>query len=223
MRRPNWQQTELSVGEVSARSGVAVSALRFYERQGLITSTRTSGNQRRYRRDALRRVALIQIAQQVGIPLATLRGQLETLPQDRAPSRQDWERLTADWRVELDQRIRRLEQLRGRFTDCVGCGCLSIDRCMLANRNDQLGGENRAASAPRRRMTPAPNVHAVLTSGLLLRPEGAWLPALIRVSVGSPPIASLTRGPHETPGGGRGTGEQCARGDSQLARCRVFA
>lgn len=147
MRRPNWQQAELTVGEVSARSGVTVSALHFYERQGLIASTRTSGNQRRYRRDALRRVALIQIAQQVGIPLATLRGQLETLPQDRAPSRQDWERLTADWRVELDQRIERLEQLRDKFTDCVGCGCLSIDRCMLANRNDQLG---EAGTGPRR-------------------------------------------------------------------------
>lgn len=147
MRRPNWQQTELTVGEVSARSGVAVSALHFYERQGLITSTRTSGNQRRYRRDALRRVALIQIAQQVGIPLATLRGQLETLPQGRAPSRQDWERLTADWRVELDQRIKRLEQLRDKFTDCVGCGCLSIDRCKLANRNDKLG---EVGDGPRR-------------------------------------------------------------------------
>lgn len=147
MRRPNWQQTELTVGEVSARSGVAVSALHFYERQGLITSTRTSGNQRRYRRDALRRVALIQIAQQVGIPLATLRGQLEALPQDRAPSRQDWERLTADWRVELDQRIKRLEQLRDKFTDCVGCGCLSIDRCKLANRNDKLG---EVGAGPRR-------------------------------------------------------------------------
>ncbi|MFC6355730.1 redox-sensitive transcriptional activator SoxR [Luethyella okanaganae] len=147
MKRPNWQQTELTVGEVAARSGAAVSALHFYERQGLITSTRTSGNQRRYRRDVLRRVALIQIAQQVGISLATLREQLEILPSDRAPTRQDWERLTAEWKTELDRRIKHLEQLRDKFTDCVGCGCLSIDRCLLANQNDQLG---ETGAGPRR-------------------------------------------------------------------------
>ncbi|BDZ58040.1 MULTISPECIES: redox-sensitive transcriptional activator SoxR [Barrientosiimonas] len=147
MRRPEWHQAELTVGEVATRSGVAVSALHFYERQGLITSTRTAGNQRRFRRDVLRRVALIQIAQQVGIPLADLRDQLETLPPDRAPTRQDWERLTAGWQSELDARIERLQQLRNRFTDCVGCGCLSIDRCLLANQNDRLG---KHGSGPRR-------------------------------------------------------------------------
>ncbi|CAG7573147.1 MerR family redox-sensitive transcriptional activator SoxR [Barrientosiimonas humi] len=147
MRRPEWHQAELTVGEVATRSGVAVSALHFYERQGLITSTRTAGNQRRFRRDVLRRVALIQIAQQLGIPLADLRDQLETLPPDRAPTRQDWERLTAGWQSELDARIERLQQLRNRFTDCVGCGCLSIDRCLLANQNDRLG---KHGSGPRR-------------------------------------------------------------------------
>ena len=147
MRRPEWHQAELTVGEVATRSGVAVSALHFYERQGLITSTRTAGTQRGFRGDVLRRVALIQIAPLVDDLLAGLRDQLETLPPDRAPTRQDWERLTAGWQSELDARIERLQQLRNRFTDCVGCGCLSIDRCLLANQNDRLG---KHGSGPRR-------------------------------------------------------------------------
>src|SRR5918999_1376099 len=109
MDEPAWDQKELTVGQLAARSGVAVSALHFYERQGLITSRRTSGNQRRYRRDTLRRVALIRIAQRVGIPLAQVGDALAELPEGRTPNRQDWERLSRRWRAELDERIRQLQ------------------------------------------------------------------------------------------------------------------
>ncbi|HLX49014.1 MAG TPA: redox-sensitive transcriptional activator SoxR [Streptosporangiaceae bacterium] len=139
MDRPRWDQAELTVGEVAARSGVSVSALHFYERQHLITSRRTTGNQRRYRRDVLRRVALIRVAQRVGIPLADIREALDGLPGGRTPTRLDWEMLSRRWQAELDERIRRLRQLRDAFTDCIGCGCLSIDRCALANSCDELG------------------------------------------------------------------------------------
>ncbi|KOV87220.1 redox-sensitive transcriptional activator SoxR [Nocardia sp. NRRL S-836] len=136
MDRPS---AELTVGQLSARSGVPISALRFYERQNLISSRRTAGNQRRYSRDTLRRIALIRIAQRVGISLAEIREMLSSLPDDRVPSRVDWQRMSAQWRAELDERIRRLQQLRDEFTECVGCGCLSIDRCLLANPDDVLG------------------------------------------------------------------------------------
>ena len=147
MEKLSWNQKELTVGQLAARSGVRVSALHFYERQGLITSRRTSGNQRRYRRDTLRRVALIRIAQRVGIPLADIRAALAELPDGRTPNRRDWERLSRHWRTELDQRIHRLQQLRDEFTGCIGCGCLSIDNCALANPRDVLGGEG---AGPRR-------------------------------------------------------------------------
>jgi MerR family redox-sensitive transcriptional activator SoxR len=138
---------ELTVGELAARSGVAVSALHFYERQGLITSRRTTGNQRRYRRDALRRVALIRIAHRAGIPLADVRAALAELPGGRTPTRQDWERLSQRWQDDLDQRIRMLQQLREEFTGCIGCGCLSLDLCALANPQDLLGSKG---AGPRR-------------------------------------------------------------------------
>ncbi len=138
VRRTSVEQAELTPGQLAERSGVAVSALHFYERQGLITSRRTSGNQRRYRREVLRRVAMIRIAQRVGIPLAQVRRALSELPDNRSPDRADWERLSRTWHDELEQRIRDLERLRDRFTDCVGCGCLSIDRCRLANPFDTL-------------------------------------------------------------------------------------
>ncbi|RBQ13896.1 redox-sensitive transcriptional activator SoxR [Spongiactinospora rosea] len=138
---------ELTIGQLAERSGVSVSALHFYERQGLITSRRTAGNQRRYRRETLRRVALIRIAQRVGVSLAEIGKTLAELPEGRTPNRQDWERLSAAWREQLNERIRRLEQLRDDFTDCVGCGCLSIDRCVVANPDDALG---RLGSGPRR-------------------------------------------------------------------------
>ncbi|HLS62196.1 MAG TPA: redox-sensitive transcriptional activator SoxR [Ruania sp.] len=144
---PAWHQGELTVGEVAARSGVSVSALHFYERSGLIAARRTSGNQRRYRRDVLRRVALIRVAQRVGIPLADIRSALAELPDGRTPTRRDWQQLSERWQAELDERIHRLQQLRDSFTDCIGCGCLSIDRCALANPRDALAAHG---AGPRR-------------------------------------------------------------------------
>lgn len=132
-------QSQLTVGELASRSGVSVSALHFYERQNLISSTRTSGNQRRYRRDTLRRVALIRIAQRVGIPLAEVANALAELPDGRTPTRRDWQRLSQRWKSDLDERIHRLQQLRDDFTGCIGCGCLSLQRCALTNPYDELG------------------------------------------------------------------------------------
>jgi MerR family transcriptional regulator, redox-sensitive transcriptional activator SoxR len=136
---------ELSVGQLSARSGVAVSALRFYESQGLISAGRTGGNQRRYSRDALRRVAFIRASQRVGIPLRAIKQALEGLPGSRAPTRHDWARLSAAWQEDLAGRIAQLEALRDRLSDCIGCGCLSLDRCSLANPCDVLGDEGPGA------------------------------------------------------------------------------
>lgn len=145
MKEANWQ--EFTVGQLAERSGVAVSALHFYERQNLITSRRTSGNQRRYHRDMLRRVALIRIAQRVGIPLAEVGAALSALPEGRTPNRSDWQRLSQLWKDDLDQRIHLLQQLRDDFTDCIGCGCMSIDRCPLANPYDEL---SKQGPGPRR-------------------------------------------------------------------------
>jgi MerR family transcriptional regulator, redox-sensitive transcriptional activator SoxR len=128
----------LSVGEVAERSGVAVSALHFYEAKGLIRSSRSRGNQRRFTRDVLRRVAIIKVAQQAGIPLATIQQALESLPADGAPTRKDWRRLSTGWRLELNNRIRKLTELRDRLDGCIGCGCLSIKVCPLRNPSDQL-------------------------------------------------------------------------------------
>ncbi|MFG2312523.1 redox-sensitive transcriptional activator SoxR [Streptomyces sp. NPDC048566] len=136
---------ELTVGQLSARSGAAVSALHFYEAKGLISSRRTAGNQRRYHRDALRRVAFVRAAQRVGIPLATIREALAELPEERTPTREDWARLSAAWRSELDERIRQLGRLRDHLTDCIGCGCLSLENCVLSNPDDVVG-ERRAGS-----------------------------------------------------------------------------
>ncbi|MFB9349248.1 redox-sensitive transcriptional activator SoxR [Streptomyces heliomycini] len=130
---------ELTVGRLSARSGAAVSALRFYESKGLISSRRTAGNKRRYSRDTLRRVAFIRAAQRVGIPLATIREALAELPEGRTPTRDDWARLSEAWRSELDERIKRLNRLRDHLTDCIGCGCLSLDSCVLSNPDDVFG------------------------------------------------------------------------------------
>ena len=128
---------ELSIGELSTRSGVAASALRFYEAQGLIDADRTTGNQRRYPRAALRRVALIQAGRAAGIPLEQIRAALETLPSGRTPTRRDWERLSRHWRADIDRRVTTLQAVRNRLTTCIGCGCLSIDRCTLLNPDDE--------------------------------------------------------------------------------------
>jgi MerR family redox-sensitive transcriptional activator SoxR len=130
---------ELTVGQVAARSGVAVSALHFYEAEGLIHSTRTAGNQRRFPREALRRVAFIRASQAVGIPLRRIKDALDRLPDNRTPTRRDWERLSAAWRDDLDQRIVNLQHLRDRLSGCIGCGCLSLGLCKLMNPDDLLG------------------------------------------------------------------------------------
>lgn len=131
--------SELTVGQVAERSGVSISALHFYEAEGLIHSRRTAGNQRRYPREALRRVAFIRASQGVGISLRRIRDALDRLPDGRTPSRRDWERLSAAWRDDLDDRILRLQHLRDRLTGCIGCGCLSLGLCKLINPADVLG------------------------------------------------------------------------------------
>jgi MerR family transcriptional regulator, redox-sensitive transcriptional activator SoxR len=130
---------EMSVGQVAARSGVAVSALHFYETEGLIASRRTAGNQRRYPREVLRRVAFIRASQGVGISLKRIKEALDRLPENRTPTHRDWERLSVAWRDDLDDQITRLQHLRDRLTGCIGCGCLSLDRCKLMNPDDVLG------------------------------------------------------------------------------------
>jgi MerR family transcriptional regulator, redox-sensitive transcriptional activator SoxR len=128
----------LSVGEVAERSGVAVSAIHFYERKGLIQPWRSRGNQRRYERATLRRIAIIKVAQMLGIPLAEIRARFAALPADRTPNKADWARLAADWRGELDRRIGQLTRLRDRLDGCIGCGCLSVEVCPLRNPGDRL-------------------------------------------------------------------------------------
>ena len=137
---------ELTVGQVAARSGVAVSTLHFYERKGLIQSLRTAGNQRRYPREVLRRVAVIRAAQRVGMPLSRIHCALATLPEGRTPTAKDWERLSANWRKDLDHRIAVLTKLRDQMNHCIGCGCLSIKVCPLYNPNDTL---SQGGSGPR--------------------------------------------------------------------------
>ena len=129
----------LTIGELSARSGVSPSALRFYERQGLIEATRTDGNQRRYRSTELRKIALVRAGSAAGIPLERIRQALETLPPDRSPTKRDWERLSRSWARELDERIATLQSIRGRLTTCIGCGCLSLKTCSLLNPGDEAG------------------------------------------------------------------------------------
>jgi MerR family redox-sensitive transcriptional activator SoxR len=129
---------ELTVGDVAARSGLAVSAIYFYERKGLIKGWRTRGNQRRYAREVLRRVAVIRVAQRVGIPLNAIRVAFRSLPRERAPTAEDWAAMSIMWRSELDDRIARLIRLRDELTSCIGCGCLSLDSCPLYNPRDKL-------------------------------------------------------------------------------------
>lgn len=143
---PKQRGRELTVGEVSQRSGVAVSALRFYEAKGLIASHRTGGNQRRFPRSVLRRVAVIRVAQRTGVPLATIRQALAALPEDRVPTAADWNRLSALWKAELNDRIARLTELRDQLGGCIGCGCMSLKVCPLRNPLDELA---RQGAGPR--------------------------------------------------------------------------
>ena len=140
-------QELLSVGQVAERAGLSVSALHFYERQGLIFSSRTSGNQRRYGRSVLRRVAVIRAAQRAGIPLALVAEVFGELPEQGVPSRDDWQRLSEHWQTELDARIAALEKLRGSLGGCIGCGCLSLAECGFVNPNDQMAGRRPGARA----------------------------------------------------------------------------
>jgi MerR family redox-sensitive transcriptional activator SoxR len=130
----------LTISEVSRRSGVAASALRFYEERGLITSERAGSGHRRYARPVLRRIAFIVFAQRVGLTLEEIGTELDKLPPNRAPNRRDWSRLSSQWGSRIDQRIAELERLKRGLTDCIGCGCLSLGRCQLANPGDRAAG-----------------------------------------------------------------------------------
>jgi MerR family transcriptional regulator, redox-sensitive transcriptional activator SoxR len=135
----------MTIGELSARSGVSASALRFYEREGLLESLRTDGNQRRYEPVTLRLVALIQAGKAAGIPLERIRTALRTLPAGKAPTKRDWERLSRTWRAELDARLLALESIRNRLTTCIGCGCLSLRTCGLLNPEDEAAAAGPGA------------------------------------------------------------------------------
>jgi len=126
----------LTIGDVAGRTGVATSALRFYEREGLVTANRSDSGQRRYQRDVLRRVAFIRVAQRVGLTLEEIKASLASLPQGRTPTTADWERLSRSWRPLLDERITEMQRLRDRLSSCIGCGCLSLKTCALYNPGD---------------------------------------------------------------------------------------
>lgn len=150
----------LTIGQVAERSGVAVSALRYYEAQGLVTATRTAGGARRFPRSVLRRLAFVRAAQNVGLTLPEIREALAALPEDRTPSGRDWARLSAAWRDRLDERIRALEQLRDGLSSCIGCGCLSLKTCSLSNPGDVAAGQGAGArwlSPLLRRVPPGSN------------------------------------------------------------------
>lgn len=144
------KHTDLTPGQVAERADVAVSALHFYEREGLIGSVRTAGNQRRYHRDVLRRIAFIRVSQRLGISLSRIREALATLPDDRVPTKADWSRLSRGWRSDLDARIDQLQRLRDDLDGCIGCGCLSLKSCALYNPSDELALKG---PGPRRLLT----------------------------------------------------------------------
>jgi MerR family redox-sensitive transcriptional activator SoxR len=137
---------QVTIGELSARSGVPPSALRFYEAQGLIRAERTSGNQRRFARPTLRRIAFIRTAQRVGLSLDEIKGALDTLPDNRTPNKADWARLSRGWQPRLDEQIARLERLRDKLTSCIGCGCLSLKTCALSNPDDAMSAVGPGAA-----------------------------------------------------------------------------
>lgn len=136
---PRKETLWLTVGQVAERTGVSVPTLHFYERKGLIQSERNGGNQRRYQRDVLRRVAIIKVAQKTGMPLQAIAAAMARLPLGANPTMADWQAMSASWQQELNQRIAQLTQLRDQLTYCIGCGCLSLQHCPLRNPDDQLG------------------------------------------------------------------------------------
>jgi MerR family transcriptional regulator, redox-sensitive transcriptional activator SoxR len=147
----------LAIGEVAGRSGIAPSALRYYEQQGLIAASRTAGGARRYPRSVLRRLAIIRAGRNVGLTLPEIRTALATLPGDRPPTADDWARLSEGWRARLDEQIAALERLRDGLTSCIGCGCLSLGKCALSNPGDTAAGDGPGARwlPPALRRTPA--------------------------------------------------------------------
>ena len=144
------QRDLLSIGEVAQRAGLATSALRYYEQEGLITAVRSSGGQRRYHRSVLRRLAFVRAARTVGLSLEEIHAALETLPASRTPTKSDWARLSRSWRARLDEQIEALTALRDGLTSCIGCGCLSLRQCALSNPGDAV-----AARGPGARYLPA--------------------------------------------------------------------
>ena len=140
----------LTVGQVAERAGLSTATVRYYEQLGLITSSRTAGNQRRYARHVLRRLAFVAAAQKVGLPLARVRDALSTLPADRAPSPDDWRRLSGPWAEQVAARVRELQALQETLQECLGCGCLSLTRCALYNPGDEAAGEGRGSRWLRR-------------------------------------------------------------------------
>jgi MerR family redox-sensitive transcriptional activator SoxR len=139
--KPGVLGRPLSAGQVAARSGVPVSTIHFYEARGLLSSWRSTGNQRRYSRDVLRRVAIVKVAQRLGLPLSMIKQAIDSLPGGRTPTARDWQRLSAEWRDELDRRIALLQQLRGELDGCIGCGCLSLKICRLRNPGDTVADQ----------------------------------------------------------------------------------
>jgi MerR family redox-sensitive transcriptional activator SoxR len=157
-------EDQLTIGAVAERAGVAPSALRFYEAEGLITSVRADSGHRRFHREVLRRIAFIRVAQQVGLSLADIRSALALLPDARTPTKRDWEKLSTSWRPRIDEQIAQLERMRDRLTGCIGCGCLSLQACKLLNAGDEAAaqgpgpryviGSHEAVAAPPRRAAP---------------------------------------------------------------------
>jgi MerR family redox-sensitive transcriptional activator SoxR len=143
----------LTIGQVAARSGIAPSALRFYQAENLIRARRSSGGQRRFHRDVLRRIAFVRIAQRVGLTIQEIRAALATLPSGRTPTKEDWARLSRAWKPRLDEQIATLERLRDRLTSCIGCGCLSFKACALYNPSDAAA---RLGAGPRYLLGDAP-------------------------------------------------------------------
>ena len=152
MAAEGWKA--LTVGEVATRSGVATSALRFYEEQGLIQSRRTESGHRRYPRAVLRRIAFIVFAQKVGLTLEQVRAELDKLPDDAVPAQSDWARLSGTWRARIDERIAELQRLRDTLSSCIGCGCLSLTECRVVNPADRAA---QLGSGPRRWLHPPPS------------------------------------------------------------------
>jgi MerR family redox-sensitive transcriptional activator SoxR len=169
MSNAEVRRHELTPGQVAERAGISVSALHFYEREGLVTSVRTAGTQRRYHRDVLRRLAFVRVSQRVGIALADIRAALATLPDGRTPTKADWARLSRGWRDHLDAQLDQLQRLRDGLDGCIGCGCLSLRTCTLNNPDDLLA---RTGPGPRRLLTEsAAEADAVVNEARAARPS----------------------------------------------------